>query len=116
MHQNDNTENSSTSNSKSSALKNKVVAEEAAAAANAVAPGSGAIVKKVLKTPAGQDALNQIASPKRANSMVPGQMVGIPRKEPIEAKENLTDSESETLENNLEEDDNDTEATDFKGN
>lgn len=130
MHPTDNVENSTkeinesqqqttkvanTANPKMSALKSKVATEGVAMAANVVAPGSGAIVKKVLKTPAGQEALNQIASPKRANSLVPGAMLGLPKANPIEAKENLTDSESETLENELE-NDGEAKATDFKGN
>lgn len=102
-------------NPKMSALKNKVASEGVAMAANAVAPGSGAIVKKLLKTPAGQNALNQIASPKRANSLVPGAMLGLPKSKPTEAKENLTDSESEALENELE-NDGGNKGTDLKGN
>lgn len=132
MHPTDNIENSTeeinelqqqtttkpanTTNPKMSALKSKVATEGVAMAANTIAPGSGAIVKKVLKTPAGQEALNQIASPKRANSLVPGTMLGLSKPKPIETKENLTDSESEALENNLEEDNSEEKASDLKGN
>ena len=74
----DNQENKNNNQTVNSAIKNKVATKGLATAANAIVPGSGAVVKKTLKTPQGQEALNDIVSNKRANSMNPYNIINNP--------------------------------------